>query len=119
MSDEVLIKKIVTALEDKLADLAIADHMDALNALTEIIIETLKTNEFLSAPEAYQRASEVFKDAAVAEEVEAAAEAAAKAKRRRHAAATNAQIKFEQFKKRQQRVAQRQRKREKQMAAQP
>jgi hypothetical protein len=112
MSDEVLIKKIIKALEGCLAEIEIADHMDALNALTAVMIETLKTVEYLSPPEGYRRASEVLKDAAVAEEVEAAAEAAAKAKRRRYAAATNAQVKFEQFKKRQQRVAQRQQKRE-------
>jgi hypothetical protein len=79
MSDEVLIKKIVTALEDKLADLAIADHLDALNALTEIMIETLKTVEYLTEREAYKRAAEVFADAAAEAAAEEAAEAAAKA----------------------------------------
>jgi hypothetical protein len=79
MTDEVLIKKIVTTLEEKLADMAIADHMDVLNALTELMINILKTAEYLSAPQAYRRAAEVFADAAVAEEAEAA-EGEAKAK---------------------------------------
>jgi hypothetical protein len=111
MTDEVLIKKIVTALEEKLADMAIADHMDVLNALTEMTINILKTAEYLSAPQAYRRAAEVFADAAVAEEAEAAeeaakAEAAAKAKQP-HVRRVLTMDKLEYYQLRQQRVAQR------------
>ena len=109
MTDEVLIKKIVTALEDKLAEMAIADHMDALNALTEVMIKILKTAEFLSPAQAYQRAAAVFSDAAVAEEAEAAAEATAKEleAKRRPARRVLKMGKLDQYELRQRRVAQR------------
>jgi hypothetical protein len=107
MSDEVLIKKIVDALENKLAELVIADHMEVLNALTELIITTLKNSEYLSPPQAYRRAAEVFADAAVAEEAEAAAKAAAAAEAKRRPKRISSQKKFEQFQIRQRRVAQR------------
>jgi hypothetical protein len=91
MSNDTLIKTIVTELENKIAKIACADeYFDVLNALTEIIVTTLKKNEQLSAPQAYRRATEVFADAAVAEEEEEAAEAAeeaAKAKAKAEAAA--------------------------------
>jgi hypothetical protein len=113
MTDEVLIKKIIKALEDSLAEIEIADHMDALNALTAVMIETLKTVEYLSAPQAYRRAAEVFADAAVAEEAEAAEEAA-KAKaaseaktKAQPARRISTQTKSAEFQRRQQRVAQR------------
>src|ERR1017187_9467209 len=81
MSDEALIKIIVAALENTLAELVTAEHTtEALNALTEVIVKTLKTAESLSAPQAYRRAAEVFVAAAAAEEAEAAEAAAAKAK---------------------------------------
>jgi hypothetical protein len=120
MSDEVMIKKIIKALDGSLAEIEIADHMDALNALnalTAVMIETLKTVEYLTEREAYKRAAEVFANAATAAAAEEAAKAAAEAeaKRRRHATATNAQIKFEQFKKRQRRVAQRAAKRDRKL----
>jgi hypothetical protein len=113
MSDEAVIKKIVDALEDKLAEMVIADHLDALNAVTEVMINILKTAEYLSPSQAYTRASEVFADAAVAEEAEAAEEAA-KAKAKAEAAAKAKQPhvrrvlkigKIEQYELRQQRVA--------------
>jgi hypothetical protein len=112
MSEQV-IKKIVAALKNKLAELVIADHMDVLNALTELIITTLKNSEYLSAPQAYRRAAEVFADAAFAEEAEAAetaaeeaAKAAAEAKRR-PARRISTQTKSAEFLIRQRRVAQR------------
>ena len=113
MTDEALIKKIVAALENTLAEIVIAEHTDALNALTEIIIKTLKTVEDLSAPQAYRRAAEVFADAAVAEEAEAAeeaakakakAEAAAKAKRPRPTRRVLKMGKFEMYQLRQHRI---------------
>jgi hypothetical protein len=110
MSDEALIKKIVVALENTLAEIVIAEHTDALNALTEMMINILKSVEYLSAPQAYRRAAEVFADAAVAEEVEAAekaAEAAAKAEAKRRPKRIGSQKKFDQFQIRQRRVAQR------------
>jgi hypothetical protein len=45
MTDEGLIKKIIKALEGSLAEIEIADHMDAFNALTELMITTLKNSE--------------------------------------------------------------------------
>jgi hypothetical protein len=54
MSEEI-VQKIIRALEATLADLVIADHIDVLNALTSIIIETLKTNECLTKRVAYER----------------------------------------------------------------
>jgi hypothetical protein len=110
MSDEALIKKIVAALENALAEIVIAEHTDALNALTEVMIKTLKTVEYLSAPQAYRRAAEVFADAAIVEEAEvekAAKETAAKAAAKRSPKRISTVVKFEQFKKRQARVAQR------------
>lgn len=108
MSDEALIKKIITALENTLAEIVIAEHTDALNALTEVMIKTLKTIEFLSAPQAYRRAAEVFADAAIVEEAEAEKEAAAKAEaKRRPARHVSTVVKFEQYQKRQRRIAQR------------
>ena len=110
MSDEALIKKIVIALENTLAEIVIAQHTDALNALTEVMIKTLKTVEFLSAPQAYRRAAEVFADAAIVEEAEAEKEAAAKAKaeaKRRPARHVSTVVKFEQYELRQRRIAQR------------
>jgi hypothetical protein len=77
------------------------------------MINILKTAEYLSAPQAYQRAAEVFADAAVAEEAEAAEEAAkAKAAAEAKAKARPARRvlkmgKLEQYQLRQQRVAQR------------
>jgi hypothetical protein len=110
MSDEAIIKKMVIALENTLAEIVIAQHTDALNALTEVMIKTLKTVEFLSAPQAYRRAAEVFADAAIVEEAEAekeAKETAAKAAAKRSPKRISTVVKFEQLKKRQARVAQR------------
>jgi hypothetical protein len=106
MSDEVLIKKIVAALENTLAEIVIAEHTDALNALTEIIIKTLKTVEDLSAPQAYRRAAEVFADAAVAEEAEAVEEAAKELEAKRRPGRRVLKMgKIEQYELRQRRVA--------------
>jgi endonuclease/exonuclease/phosphatase (EEP) superfamily protein YafD len=108
MTGEAVIKKIVDAFENKLADLAIADHMDVLNALTELMIATLKTAEYLAPAQAYRRASEVFIDAAIAEEAEEAeakAKAKAAARAQRPVRVISTQKKFERFQRRQQLVA--------------
>jgi hypothetical protein len=115
MTDEVLIKKIVTALEDKLAEMVIADHLDALNAVTEVMTKILKTAEFLLMPQAYRRAAIVFADAAVAEE----AEAKATAKASRPARRVLKMSKLEQFQNRQRRVAARAAKRKQCDGGQP
>jgi hypothetical protein len=109
--NDALIKTIVNALENKIAHLACADeYVDVLNALTEIIINTLKENESISTPQAYRRAVDVFADAAMAAEAEEkqAKEAAAEAKAKPPAIRRiSTQQKYKHYQARQQRVAQR------------
>jgi len=94
LSDEQNIRKIVAALETTLAELEIAEHTDVLNALTEILIETLKTNEYLTESQAYMRIVACFTSAAGKETS-------------RPTSKLPAATKFQKFQMRQQRVAQR------------
>lgn len=54
------IETIATAIRTTLAEHKTEEYMDALNALTQVMIDIVMKNESLSKAEAYQRMAEVF-----------------------------------------------------------
>jgi hypothetical protein len=62
MTNDIEIEKIIAALKQTLRGLEIADYYDALNALSNVLIETLTNNEYISKPAAYQLAGTTFTD---------------------------------------------------------
>jgi hypothetical protein len=60
--NEEMILKIIARLEQALGEFETAYYMDVLNAVTEILINTLIVNDRLSKYEAYLHAAATFAD---------------------------------------------------------